>query len=81
MKHVEIGAFDAKTKLSILLQEVKRGHHFTITVRGKPVADLVPSKSVNQCSTQEAVAAMQKIKKIKGVSAEMLSKWIQEGRK
>ncbi len=76
----EIGAFDAKAKLSKLLQEVMQGQHFTITIRGKPVADLVPSKHALQCNTPEAVIALQKIKKVKGVSAEMLSEWIQEGR-
>ncbi|MBV9018452.1 MAG: type II toxin-antitoxin system prevent-host-death family antitoxin [Alphaproteobacteria bacterium] len=38
----EIGAYDAKTKLPELLREVQNGKRFTITHRGKPVADLVP---------------------------------------
>jgi prevent-host-death family protein len=80
MMYAEIGAFDAKAKLSKLLQEVMRGQHFTITVRGKAVADLVPSKNASHYNVQEAVAAIQTIKKVKGVSGEMLSQWIQEGR-
>ena len=39
----EIGAYDAKTKLPELLREVQKGKRFTITHRGRPVADLVPS--------------------------------------
>jgi prevent-host-death family protein len=40
---VEIGAFDAKTKLSELLRETERGRSFVISRRGKPVARLVPA--------------------------------------
>jgi prevent-host-death family protein len=41
----EIGAYDAKTRLPELLRQVKSGKRFTITNRGKPVADLVPSQA------------------------------------
>jgi prevent-host-death family protein len=40
-----IGAFDAKTHLSSLLERVEKGEHFTITRHGKPVAELVPVQS------------------------------------
>ena len=42
---IEIGAFEAKTKLSELLRETERGRSFVISRRGKPVARLVPSES------------------------------------
>jgi len=42
MKH-EIGAYEAKTRLPELLRQVQAGRRFTITNRGKAVADLVPS--------------------------------------
>lgn len=38
----EIGAFEAKTRLSELLENVGRGHIYRITKRGKPVAELRP---------------------------------------
>lgn len=38
----EIGAFEAKTRLSELLARVQRGHVYRITKRGKPVAELRP---------------------------------------
>ena len=38
----EIGAFDAKNKLSALLDKVERGEEIVITRRGRPVAKLVP---------------------------------------
>lgn len=38
----EIGAFEAKTRLSELLERVSRGHVYRITRRGKPIAELRP---------------------------------------
>jgi prevent-host-death family protein len=41
----DIGAFEAKNKLSELLDRVERGERITITRRGKAVARLVPADS------------------------------------
>ena len=38
-----IGAFEAKTRLSELLEQVSQGHTFVITRRGRPVAELRPA--------------------------------------
>jgi prevent-host-death family protein len=38
----EVGAFEAKTHLSELLEKVRRGDRVVITRRGVPVAVLVP---------------------------------------
>lgn len=38
----EVGAYEAKTHLPRLLEEVARGRTITITKHGKPVARLVP---------------------------------------
>lgn len=43
---VAIGAYEAKTRLPELLQQVKAGKQFTITNRGKAIADLVPSRQL-----------------------------------
>lgn len=42
MKVARIGAFEAKTHLSDLLEQVRRGRTFLITKRGLPVAELRP---------------------------------------
>lgn len=45
-----VGAYDAKTRLSELLNEVEKGERITITKHGLPVAELVPpphKKSMN----------------------------------
>ncbi|MGA9626244.1 MAG: type II toxin-antitoxin system prevent-host-death family antitoxin [Bryobacteraceae bacterium] len=40
---MEIGAFEAKNKLGMLLDRVEDGGEITITRHGKPVARLVPN--------------------------------------
>jgi prevent-host-death family protein len=42
--HREVGAFEAKTHLSQLLDAVEEGETITITRHGKPVAALVPAR-------------------------------------
>lgn len=39
---ITVGVFEAKTKLSELLEQVSRGEQVIITRRGVPVAQLVP---------------------------------------
>ena len=42
---VEIGAFEAKTKLSSILTQVERGKRFYITKHGRRVAEVRPVES------------------------------------
>jgi len=42
MSITEIGAFEAKTRLSELLEQVRQGRVYRITRRGTPVAELRP---------------------------------------
>lgn len=42
---ITVGAFEAKTKLSELLDRVERGEEIEITRHGKPVARLVKSEA------------------------------------
>lgn len=80
--YTEIGSFNAKAKLSELLQEVKRGQRYTITLRGRPIADLVPSGSAATPQDARAtVETMRHIRKIRGVSIKTIAEWIAEGRK
>lgn len=52
----EIGAFEAKNRLSELLDRVERGEQVTITRRGKPVAKLVPPESVRDIEKARTAA-------------------------
>lgn len=56
---IEIGSYEAKTKLPELLRQVKAGKSFTITNRGQAVADLVPSSAIK---SQDKRAAAEKMK-------------------
>jgi prevent-host-death family protein len=56
----EVGAFEAKNKLSALLDEVERGEEVTITRHGRPVARLVPPKGRH--NREEARAAIRRIR-------------------
>ena len=78
--YTEIGAFDAKTKLSEILRKVDQGERFTITVRGRAVADVVPTQARNPRAIDEAVEQLLAMPKISGVSAETIKAWIEEGR-
>lgn len=79
--YTEIGAFDAKAKLSALLREVARGQRFTITLRGHPIADLIPSESATPQNKHAAVEEMRGINKVPGVPSETILDWITEGRR
>lgn len=79
--YIEIGSFDAKAKLSELLREVQRGQCYTITLRGRPIADLVPSGRTSPYHTRGAVDAMRSLRKVQGISGETLAQWIAEERK
>lgn len=79
--YTEIGAFDAKTRLSELLRKVDQGERFTITLRGRPVADIVPSKVKDRERASEAVRRLLAMPKIEGISGETVLEWIREGRK
>ena len=56
--HNEIGSYDAKTKLPEILRRVEAGESFTITNRGKPIADLVPSRAGNEQRVNKAIAGI-----------------------
>jgi prevent-host-death family protein len=55
-----VGAFDAKNKLSRLLDLVEQGEEIVITRHGRPVARLVPP--VSGADRNEARAALRRIR-------------------
>lgn len=61
---MEIGAFEAKTHLSALLDRVARGERITITRHGVPAARLVPiEESAAKLTHQEIVDGMRALRK------------------
>ncbi|NNM58279.1 MAG: type II toxin-antitoxin system prevent-host-death family antitoxin [Legionellales bacterium] len=78
---IEIGAFEAKAKLSHLLQQVKHGQCYTITVRGQAIANLIPTETSMHANIVKAVERMRSMPKIKGINHETVTSWISEGRR
>lgn len=59
--NVEIGSYEAKTRLPELLREIQAGKRFTITLRGEPIADLVPTQSSKGGDATAAVEQMREL--------------------
>lgn len=57
-----VGAYEAKTRLSELLEKVEGGEEITITKHGAPVAKLVPVKK--EASVVQRAAAIGRIQKL-----------------
>ncbi len=76
----KIGSYDAKTKLPEILRRVEAGEAFTITNRGKPIADLIPSRTASHLKTEAAINNILKTKKHR-VSDELLNSLKESGRK
>jgi prevent-host-death family protein len=75
----EIGAFDAKTRLSEILRKVDQGERFTITVRGRAVADVVPTRVKSKTAKEEAFERLMH-PRIQGPPGDTILEWIREGR-
>ena len=62
--NIEVGSYEAKTKLPGLLREVRQGSRYTITLRGEAVAELIPvqtpdmAKAAKKADVATAVAKM-----------------------
>jgi len=76
----EIGSYDAKTKLPEILRRVESGETFTITNRGKPVADLIPSRAKSRLKAQAAINNILGLNK-KSLRDEDLKQLKEDGRK
>jgi prevent-host-death family protein len=64
-----VGAFEAKTHFSALLEEIERGNEITITKHGRPVAKLVPVGDRQRMTPREAIDGLRKLRvrlKLKG---------------
>ena len=59
-----IGAFEAKTHLSRLLEQVAAGEKFVITRHGKPVAQLVPIESEDESRRLRRETAIVRLKTV-----------------
>ena len=55
---ITVGAFEAKTHLSALLERVAGGEEVLITRHGKAIARLVPAAAAERARIDEAIARL-----------------------
>ena len=79
MRHV--GAYEAKTHLPRLLDEVARGETITITKHGVPVALLVPPHARGMTAIRDAVAGLRAFRVRHPLGAVSIRELIDEGRR
>jgi len=56
----KIGAYEAKTHLPRLLEDVQRGERYVITKHGKPVAELIPYAGADADDIGKLVASVRR---------------------
>lgn len=76
-----IGAYEAKTHLSRLLQLVAKGEKVIITKHGAPVATLQPPDSARQVPAKEVIAEIREFRDKHALKGLSLKKMIEEGRR
>ncbi len=80
-KRSTVGAYEAKTHLPRLLEEVAAGQTITITKHGRPVARLVPPLTNDRPEPDRVVASLRQARqgiRLKGLS---LRELLEEGRR
>ena len=60
---IKVGAFEAKTHLSALLEKVSRGEEVLITKRGKPIARMVPAEQADKSRIKAAISELLTLRK------------------
>lgn len=68
-----VGAYEAKTHFSQLLDEVARGETLTITRHGVPVATLTPLAAAGKLDPAHAVAELRRWRRAQNLSLGALS--------
>lgn len=79
-----IGAYEAKTKFSELLERVEKGERVTITKHGRPVAEMVPAHKHDQARAAEGFRRMRELArevKLDDLTWEDLKKMRDEGKR
>lgn len=78
----QLGAYEAKTNLSSLLDRVEAGEAFTITKHGRPVARLVPAVSEGrELSVDKAIDGLRVFRRGHRLGAASIRSLIDDGRR
>jgi prevent-host-death family protein len=76
-----VGAYEAKTHFSQLLERVAKGEKITITKHGMPVAMLVPPPAAEKPDVQAVVDALLEFGKGRSLGDLTIRELIEEGRR
>jgi prevent-host-death family protein len=76
-----VGAYEAKTHLPRLLEEVQKGEIITITKHGVPVARLVPVEGAQRRSVKEIIAELREFRRGNRLDGITIRELIEEGRR
>ena len=76
-----VGALEAKTHLNQLLKQVSKGETIRITLRGIPVAKLVPSEEGEAKDLKQTVREIRDIRKGASLKGLTIRELINEGRR
>ena len=60
----QIGAFEAKTQFSQILNKTQQGNDFIVTKRGKAVARIIPFEKKPEMTRQEAFEQLAEMRKL-----------------
>jgi prevent-host-death family protein len=76
----EVGVYDAKTRLTRLLDEVEQGETITITRHGRPVAQLVPI-GTQRARIEQTIKEFKEFAKAHPLKGITIRELIEEGRR
>ena len=76
---ITVGAFDAKTRFSELLEQAAAGEEILVTKRGKPMVRMISAKPANGSGTS-VIEELRKIRKGARLDGISLKELINEGR-
>jgi prevent-host-death family protein len=77
----QVGAYEAKTRLSQLLEQVAQGEEIVITRHGVPVAVLAPVPASRKSDPKAAIAALKVFRRGRQLAGIPLQELIEEGRR
>ena len=76
-----VGAYEAKTHLSRLLEEVEKGETIVITKHGSPVAMLTPAPNVKQIDVAAVINDLRSLRQEVSLNGASVREMIEEGRR